>query len=107
MPETAEEKTEQPTSRRLSKAKEGGNLPQSPELLSAVALIALAGTSVVMGPKFVQWAKAEITQGFMCQRAHIASPEAFLEFISLKITGAFLITVPFLLALVITGTGNP
>jgi flagellar biosynthetic protein FlhB len=105
MPETAEEKTEQPTSRRLSKAKEGGNLPQSPELLSAATLIALAGTCAVMGPRFVQWAKAEITEGFMCQRAHIGSSEAFLEFIGQKITGAFLITAPFLLALVITGTG--
>jgi flagellar biosynthetic protein FlhB len=106
MPETTAEKTEQPTSRRLGKAKESGNVPQSPELLSAVTLIALAATSALMGPKFVQWAMAEMSEGFMCERANIADSAAFMEFVGEKIIGTLFILTPFFLALMVIGTGT-
>ena len=60
MEESAAERTEQPTSRRLSKAHERGHAPYSQEMVSAVSLIALLAATLLMGPRFVTWACAEI-----------------------------------------------
>ena len=103
MPDSTAEKTEQPTSRRLRKAKEGGNLPMSTELLSAVTLITLIGTTALTGPKFVQWFMALIKQGMSCQNANIASSQAFLAFINGKIIGAMVVMSPFFIALLVAG----
>ena len=51
-----EEKTEQPTSKRLSDARGEGNLPTSEELLSAITLTVLTGSLVLLGPRFIEWA---------------------------------------------------
>jgi flagellar biosynthetic protein FlhB len=103
MPDSTAEKTEQPTSRRLRKAKEVGNLPMSTELLSAVTLITLIGTTALTGPKCVQWFMVQIKQGMSCQNANIASPQAYLAFINEKIIGALVVMMPFFIARLIAG----
>lgn len=99
MAESAGEKTEQPTSRRINKARGGGQVVQSQELLSAVTLITLTGISVMMGPRYIQWAMSQMREGFSCNVSHIASSDIFLSFIGSKMVEAMLIMAPFFLAL--------
>lgn len=105
MPETAAEKTEQPTSRRLGKAKEEGNVPSSMELVNAVTLVALLAITAFMGPKFVEWANGEIKEGMSCQVANIHSPSTFIRFSTEKFMQTVIIASPFFLALIVAGTG--
>jgi len=51
----AAERTEQPTSRRLSKAREEGQVPQSQELAAAVTLVTLLLTLTLLAPKLLNW----------------------------------------------------
>ena len=106
MAESAAERTEQPTARRLSKAREAGQVPYSQELVSAVSLVALLAATALMGPKFVEWATTEIREGLSCQCSHLASPQAFVSYVNAKVIGAAVITIPFLLTLMVFTTGT-
>lgn len=99
MAESAGEKTEQPTSKRLGKARSKGQLVQSEELLSAITLIALISITTLMGPRFIQWAMAQMREGFSCNTSHIANSHTFLNFISSKMVDAMLIMMPFFIVL--------
>jgi flagellar biosynthesis protein FlhB len=56
MPEQAAEKTEQPTTRRLSKARGKGQVPQSQELTSIVTLLVLVAMLALLAPNLLQMA---------------------------------------------------
>lgn len=96
-------KTEQPTAKRLSKARERGSVPTSQEMLSAVALIVLILITIPMGPKVVEWATLEIKEGVSCNYSHIANPQVFDAYIGEKIKGALMIMAPFFIALMAAG----
>ncbi len=101
-----ESKTERPTPRRLEKAREEGQVPQSQEMLSAVTLLALVGSSALLGPWFVQWSKTQIREGMSCQVSMLANTQAFNSFISQKIIDALLVISPFLLILMLAGVSG-
>lgn len=103
MPEQAAERTEQPTGKRLSEARQEGQYPQSQELISAISLVVLMAVTFFMGPKFVDWAMQEIIEGLSCDRSHVATNDAFMSFASKKVTGTAVILAPFFLALTISG----
>ncbi len=96
-------KTEQPTVKRLSKAREQGSVPTSQEMLSAVTLIVLILITIPMGPKVVEWAMLEIKEGVSCDYSHMANPQVFLAYTGEKIKGALMIMAPFFIALMAAG----
>ena len=101
-----EEKTEQPTSKRLSEAREDGNLPSSEELLSAITLIVLTCAMVLVGPRFLEWATSEMRLAFSCRGDYVADPTAFSAFIQSRVISATFVLSPFLLALMISGVAS-
>jgi len=105
MPENLAERTEQPTTRRLAKAYEEGQVPYSQELVSAVSLIALLAAAALMGPRVVQWANAEIREAMTCDFSRLATQQAFVSYMNDKLLAAAAILLPFLLILVIFTTG--
>lgn len=100
------EKTEQPTSRRLSKVKEKGNVPTSQEMLSAIALVVLTCVTAMTGPNVVDWAMEEMREGFSCNYSNASTSEAFILFGRDKLTGAAFIMAPFLVTLMISGLAS-
>jgi flagellar biosynthesis protein FlhB len=60
MPEQSAQKTEQPTSRKLSKAKGKGQVPQSQELTSIVTLLVLVAMIALLAPNLLQWFMLQI-----------------------------------------------
>jgi len=100
MPEQpATERTEQPTTRKLQKAREKGHLPQSQELMSIVTLLVLVATITLLAPSLMRWFITELKQGMSCENAVFADPKAFWGFLSGKTVDLILITCPILAAL--------
>jgi len=103
MPEKpAAERTEQPTPKRLQKARDKGQVPQSQELTSIVTLLVLVAMVALLGPSLMQWFTLEIKQGMSCENSVFADSRSFLNFASRK-TVDFVITISPILAAVFAG----
>ena len=63
----AGEPTEQPTTHRLEKASEQGQLPQSAELPSAMMIIMLILVLMTIGPGLLEWFIIQTREGFVHQ----------------------------------------
>jgi flagellar biosynthetic protein FlhB len=92
----AAEKTEQPTSRKIRKSKEQGNVPQSQELSSAASLMALILALALTGSEFMEWAIIQIQKGLSCQTGVFAGNNAFMEFISQAIIDSIIVMLPIM-----------
>jgi flagellar biosynthetic protein FlhB len=99
MPEQAAERTEQPTARRLSRAKGKGQVPHSQELTSIVTLLALVAAIAFLAPDLLQWFMRQIRHGMSCEHGVFADAGGFLDFISGKIADMILVVCPILAAL--------
>jgi len=102
MPEQpAAEKTEQPTPRRLQKAKQKGQVPQSRELASAATLMALVLMVAYLAPSLLQWfiVKLKSFCGGSVPIDIFSDSNAFIQFVNAKIVDSILIISPILVAL--------
>ncbi|MFB0524661.1 MAG: flagellar biosynthesis protein FlhB [Phycisphaerae bacterium] len=95
------EKTEQPTPRRLQKAKQKGQVPQSQELASAATLMALVLMVAFLAPSLLQWfiVKIKSTCGGSVPINIFSDSKAFIQFVNAKIVDSILIISPILVAL--------
>lgn len=98
-----EERTEQPTGKRLGDARKKGSVPFSQETASAITIIVLTTTTAKCGPRFIRWASLEIKEAFMLNYHDMHTPHSFLLFANTKLMGAFWVMAPFLAVLMITG----
>ena len=100
MPEKpATEKTEQPTPRKLKKAREKGQTPQSQELPAAVSIVVLVMILALLGSNLLQWFAVQMKQGMSYQNAVFANNKAFINFFNTKITNSMLVICPVFAAL--------
>lgn len=95
----AAEKTEQPTARKLAKAREQGQVPQSQELASLVSILALTIIVALLAPSLVHWFTTQIKLGMSCELAAFADSKAFMNFISAKIIGSIILICPIMATL--------
>ena len=100
------ERTEQPTARRLARAREQGMVPMSTELLSAITLAALTAATVFMAPHLIEWAAAAMRQALSCDNAAFANQKTFMSFAVGNMLTAMGVAGPFVLALAIAGIGT-
>jgi flagellar biosynthetic protein FlhB len=102
MPERpAAERTEQPTFRRLEKARQKGNLPQSQELMGVVSLVVLVAATALMAPSLMRWSISLVRNGASCENSVFTDASAFMDFIGGKIIDCILITCPVFAALLV------
>jgi flagellar biosynthetic protein FlhB len=100
MPEQpAAERTEQPTPRRLEKAREKGQVPQSAELPSAATLMALLLILALLAPNLLRWFIVKTKQGLSGQTGVFADSEIFARFFSGKIVESMAVICPIVVAL--------
>jgi len=95
----ATEKTEQPTSRKLEKAGEEGQVPVSTELTSAVSIIVLLASITLMAPKYMGWFKTILKQAISADLKIFANQQAFIEFAKKGFADFLLICLPTFIAL--------
>lgn len=101
MPEQAAERTEQPTARRLSKAKGKGQVPQSQELTAIVTLLVLVAMITFMAPDLLRWFMFQIRNGISCENGVFADTKGFVDFISSKTIDMIFVICPILAALAV------
>jgi flagellar biosynthetic protein FlhB len=100
----ASEKTEQPTPRRLEKAREEGQVAQSQELAAAATLVALVLSLGVVAPNLVRWCKLKIEWGLAAGSVTAFSdPREFLHLVRQNIVDLIVVLLPILAALLVAG----
>lgn len=112
MPEKpAAERTEKPTPRRLSKAREKGQVPQSMELMSFVSILVLVTTVALIAPTLMQWFTVQMKQAMSSDSYFttggkidygitvFADSKSFVNFIGPKIVDSILVICPILAVL--------
>ncbi|UCC96692.1 MAG: EscU/YscU/HrcU family type III secretion system export apparatus switch protein, partial [Phycisphaerales bacterium] len=97
--QSAAEKTEQPTPKRLEKAREKGQVPQSQELMSVVALVVLVAMVALLSSSLMNWVEVELREGMACNSSLFADTQTFLDFANRKTTGVLLAILPIVIAL--------
>ncbi len=95
----AAEKTEQPTLKKLEKARREGQVPQSQELASVVSIAVLVAMVVLLAPKLMQWFVLQMKQGMLCEIGVFGNSRAFMGFLNAKIADSILIICPIFAAL--------
>ncbi|MHC4691754.1 MAG: flagellar biosynthesis protein FlhB [Planctomycetota bacterium] len=100
MPEKpAAERTEQPTPKKLERARKKGQVPQSQELTSMVTLLALILILALLAPTFLKWSITQVRGGMSCETAAFADSLSFWKFAKARIVDSMLIICPILAAL--------
>jgi flagellar biosynthetic protein FlhB len=99
----AAERTEQPTSRRLNKARQEGQVPQSQELAAAATLVTLLLTLTLLAPKLLNWFQSVVRSGFSGRAGVFTDPATFVHFIKAQILDATLVALPIFAALMAAG----
>ena len=98
--QSAAERTEQPTTKRLSETRSKGNVPQINELVSIVTLIGLIVAIAASSGQLAVWATALTKEGMSCQTQIFSNSDAFINFINAKIIDSIIVSIPILAALV-------
>ena len=93
------EKTEQPTPKRLRKAREKGQVAQSQELPAAVSIAVLVMVLALSAPALLQWFIIQMKQGMSGQISVFADSKAFMNFLNTKIISSIVAMCPILAAL--------
>ncbi|MBN1359586.1 MAG: flagellar biosynthesis protein FlhB [Sedimentisphaerales bacterium] len=99
----AAERTEQPTPRRLSKAREKGQAPQSQDLSSAITLLALLLTLMLVAPGFFQWSRSKIESGMSTPADTFANAQTFMAYLNARVTESIVVMLPLLAAISAAG----
>lgn len=93
------EKTEQPTPKRLQKARSKGQVPQSQELTSTVTLLVLICMVTLFSPNLMNWLQTEIKEGLSCENGVFTDKQTFLHFVHRKMFNLAFIIIPILTSL--------
>ncbi len=99
----AAEKTEQPTPRRLGKAHQKGQTPQSQDLSAAVTLIVLLLVLVLVAPGFLEWCRSKIESSTSVQAGVFVNSQTFLAYMNARIIEAAIVTLPILASITAAG----
>ncbi len=112
----ATEKTEQPTPRRLEKAREEGQVPQSQELAGAATLLSLLLGLAVLGPNLLRWCRQKVEAGictvpvgasdtapFDVTTNVFADVQAFVRFVNENTIDLIVVLLPLLAVLSVAG----
>jgi flagellar biosynthesis protein FlhB len=97
-------KTHKPTSRRIQKAREKGDVPYSAEAVSAMTLISLAFVTATMGSWFITQIKQELIESLQCRAQLADNSQIFVAYFNGKIIHGMFLVAPFLTTLVVCGT---
>ena len=94
---SSEEKTEEPTSRRLSKAREDGQVARSTELPAAAVTIAALGFLFLTGGVLVAKLAEAFGSGFNFDRKLVHSPNLLPAIFAHELLESFILIAPLLL----------
>lgn len=95
----ATEKTEQPTARRLQKARQKGQVPQGREIASVVSIVVLTAMVTLLAPGLMHWFTIQMKQGMSSDVSVFADSKVFMDFFGGKIMSSIVLVCPIFAAL--------
>ena len=95
------EKTELPTTRRLSRARAQGQVPQGQEFPQVISLVVLLVMLAALGSTIMDWFTGQVQQGMAWDLSVFSDNGTLIKFFNTKIVGSTLIVLPILTALVV------
>jgi len=93
------EQTEQPTQRKLRRAKEQGKLPRSDELPGVITLMMLVLCIMLMAPMLINWMAGQIKEGTTCRTDALKDANALIHLFNIKLESMMLSVCPVFAAL--------
>lgn len=105
--DAGQERTEQPTPKRLREAREKGQVPRSRELNTMVLLLVSAGALLLMGSQFLGGLSDIVTNGLTIQRADIFDTSALGRILLELVRHALGTFAPFLILTVLAAVLAP
>ena len=98
--ESGQERTEQPTPKRLNEARKKGQIARSRELNTTLVLLAGAGGMIFLGDNIMLGLKAIMSNGLSLQRSVLFNPDSMLAMFREGVADALLILAPLFVLLV-------
>lgn len=105
--DSAQERTEQATPKRLQEAREKGQIPRSLDLTSTAMMLAAAGGILVMGGRMASGMLDTMRHGFQVSREDIFSPGAMLKLLEQSAADALLMLAPFFVLMIVVAILAP
>ena len=105
--DNGQEKTEQPTAKKLADAKKKGQVPRSKELNSMTSMVFGATGLLFMGSYMLSHVTSVMKQGFTISRAEVFDHSTIFEKFEFAISTAFTGILPFLVLMAITALFTP
>ncbi|MDA3878393.1 MAG: flagellar biosynthesis protein FlhB [Halothiobacillus sp.] len=99
--ENGQEKTEEPSAKRLRESREKGQVPRSRELNSLVITAGSAIVFLTMGGQMFSGMAAMMRQSFVLTRAEILDPATMFSHLGRAFTEGFLAFLPFFVATIV------
>ena len=104
---SAQDKTEQASPKRLADAKKKGQVPRSRELNTACVMLASAAGFMVFGDDMAKSALEALQQGLTYERAELLDPKAPVAVFGEAIATALMSLVPFFTVVVVAAVCAP
>jgi flagellar biosynthetic protein FlhB len=105
--ENGQEKTEQPTPKKLADAKKKGQVPRSKELNSMTTMVFGSMGLLFMGSYMITHITDVMKQGFTLSRAEIFEHSTIFDKFETAISNAFSGIMPFLVLMIVTAIFTP
>ena len=105
--ENGQEKTQEPTPKKLADAKKKGQVPRSKELNSMTIMVFGSLGLLFMGSYMITHITGVMEQGFTLSRAEVFDHSAIFDKFESAITSAFIGILPFLVLMAITAIFTP
>lgn len=105
--ENGQEKTEQPTPKKIKDAKQKGQVPRSKELNSMTIMVLGAGGLLMMGGFMIDHLSIVMSNGFKLTRAEVFNVESLMVKFDQALSEALSGIAPFLLLMTITALLTP
>ena len=99
--ETGAEKTEEPTARKLQKAREDGQVARSQEMPGATVMIGTVALMVLIGGWLITGLIAVFKAGFVFARPTLASPDLLPLSFGSQAVSAFAVVIPVFIATIV------
>jgi len=101
-----QERTEQPTPKRLQEAREKGQIPRSRELATAATLLAAAGVFLVLGERMMRDLMQLLGSGLTLSREEIFDVTAMWARLTHALLDGVLLVAPLMLLAVVAAVGS-
>ena len=105
--DSSQEKSEEPTARKLEKARDDGQIPRSKELSTSLVLIVGAMSLWGFGEVIFDGARNIITYNFMLEREQIFDEKQMIKHLAASALESMLSIAPVMIALVVAAIFGP